>query len=147
MPTLNFQPATPQSCAPLLKRGGLIYPRGCDTSIINLCCWQHTYRTAIAGYNGNYAARFLLDGHYIYSLRFRPQDLPALVEMVKADAEYSDDNSDSLFSSLPREALYTFCIFCYVVHFASYPLVTDSRSLLPASVMLNVNINCCIEAN
>lgn len=91
MPTLDFQTATPQSCAPLLKREGLIYPRGCDTSIINLCCWQHTYHTAIAGWQGNYAARFLLDGHYTYSLRFKPEDLPQMVEMVKADAAAHGD--------------------------------------------------------
>lgn len=91
MPTLNFQTATPQTCAPLLNHEGLVYPRGCDTSIINLCCWQHTYHTAVAGYNGNYAARFLLNGRYTYSLRFKKEDLPQMVELLKQDASAHGD--------------------------------------------------------
>lgn len=88
---LTFQPCTPQSCAPLKDTGNLISPRGCDTSIINLCCWQHLYQGSIAKYKDNIILRFNHAGQRSYSLRFLPEELMELLDVVEQDAAATGD--------------------------------------------------------
>ena len=88
---LTFQPCTPESCAPLKNIGDLVSPHGCDTSIINLCCWQHLYKGHIAQYKGNIVLRFLHGQHHAYSLRFHPEDLKELLSVVEQDAAEHGD--------------------------------------------------------
>ena len=83
---LNFLPCTPQTCLPLRETHGLISPKGCDTSIINLCSWQHLYQGSIAQYQDNIILRFDYNGHRCYSLRFRPEDIGILIDIVRQDA-------------------------------------------------------------
>ncbi|MBR4783177.1 MAG: DUF2156 domain-containing protein [Bacteroidaceae bacterium] len=84
---LDFQPCTPQSCTPLQNIGPLISPRGCDTSIINLCSWEHLYHGSIATHKGNIVLRFFDGNRHSYSLRFQPEQLVELLEVVSRDAE------------------------------------------------------------
>lgn len=83
---LSFQPCTPECCSPLRDIGNLITPHGCDTSIINLCCWQHLYKGHIARYKDNFVLRFLHGQRHAYSLRFRQEDLKELLGVVEQDA-------------------------------------------------------------
>ena len=88
---LTFLPCTPQTCQPLRTISGLITPQGCDTSIINLCSWQHLYQGSIAIFNNTIILRFSYEGHRAYSLRFRPDDLAALLQVVREDAAEAGD--------------------------------------------------------
>lgn len=88
---LTFLPCTPQTCQPLRTISELITPQGCDTSIINLCSWQHLYQGSIAIFNNNIILRFSYEGHRAYSLRFRPDDLAALLQVVREDAAEAGD--------------------------------------------------------
>lgn len=83
---LEYNPCTPQTCAPLFNRDGLVCGQGCDTSVINLCCWQFLYQSHIAEHNGNYILRFLFDGQYSYALRFKPADLTELIDILRSEA-------------------------------------------------------------
>jgi hypothetical protein len=89
---LTFTPCTPQTCRPLRTISGLISPQGCDTSIINLCSWQHLYQGSIAICNDNIILRFSYEGHRAYSLRFRPADLADLLQVVREDAAEAGDS-------------------------------------------------------
>lgn len=87
MSLLQFRPCTIETCAPLWEREGLVCGVGCDTSVINLCCWQFLYESSVAEYKGNFLFRFVLDGSYTYSLRFKPADLPELIEVLRQEAK------------------------------------------------------------
>ena len=101
---LTFTPCTPQTCRPLRTISGLITPQGCDTSIINLCSWQHLYQGSIAICNDNIILRFSYEGHRAYSLRFRPADLADLLQVVREDAAEAGDGLSCPTTSRPTPA-------------------------------------------
>lgn len=82
----DYKPCTPQTCAQLFDRSNLICGEGCDTSIINLCCWQFLYQSHIAEHNGNYILRFMFDGSFAYALRFKPCDLKEIIDILSHEA-------------------------------------------------------------
>lgn len=74
------------------KAVALLGPKGCDASIINLCSWQHLYDSSIAQHEEQFILRFNYEGHRAYSLRFRPEGLTGLIEMVREDAAATGDD-------------------------------------------------------
>lgn len=102
---LTYTPCTPQSCAPLSEKQGLICSQGCGTSIINLCCWQFLYQTSIAEYKGNYVLRFISGNQYAYNLCFKPQDLNELIDILSQEAH---ERGEQLHLAGISEAMLTY---------------------------------------